>query len=599
MKKIFILIFPLLAFSISSAQSLPTGLQTFQSATGSGTPTVTSVGGFFILIGNSNGSPVNVYADGFGAYVTNSATNIVTTYFEVKAAGSLGSFEISTATIGSYNYSTGVDHFTNIYLVGYLNNAIVAQTTPVNSIPGTWPANFPIDYSPFTGKRVDLFRVYYTKQSDAFEENFNFQDFTVANSSVISVATNSASLITTAGATLNGTVDPNGTSTAVTFEYGTTTGYGTTVTADQSPVSGSVSVAVSKAIIGLSAGILYHCRTKGVSNSITTYGTDQTFTTLYVTPSTQMTSILLPSNTDGTQLNISGTNGNGTNRAVFMKLGTGAITNPSNNTTYTANANWSSKGTQLGSSGYYCIYNGTGNSVSVTNTTANTEYTIQAFEYNGIPGSEQYYIATSTGNPNNQTTLPVELTSFIANAEKNVVTLSWQTATEVKSYGFEIERRTESEDWRKIGFVKGNGNSNSSKEYSYSDNHLNCAKYNYRLKMVDNNGSFEYSKIIDTEIALPENFELSRNYPNPFNPSTKINYTLPFDSKVTLEVYNIAGVKIAQLVNEEKSAGFYSVDFSSASGSDISSGVYFYRLFASNKINGTNFSQVKKMLLLK
>jgi hypothetical protein len=89
-----------------------------------------------------------------------------------------------------------------------------------------------------------------------------------------------------------------------------------------------------------------------------------------------VTSILLPSNADGTQLNVSGTNGNGTNRAVFMKLGTGAITNPSNNTTYTANTNWSSKGTQLGSSGYYCIYNGTGNSVRVTNTTANTAYTV-------------------------------------------------------------------------------------------------------------------------------------------------------------------------------------------------------------------------------
>jgi hypothetical protein len=596
MKKIFILIFPLLAFSISSAQSLPTGLQTFQSATGSGTPTVTSVGGFFILIANSNGSPVNVYADQYGAYVTNSATNIVTTYFEVKAAGSLGSFEISTATIGSYNYSTGVDHFTNIYLVGYLNNIIVAQTTPVNSVPGTWPANYPINYSPFTGKRVDLFRVYYTKQTDAFEENFNFQDFTVANSSVISVATNPASLITTAGATLNGTVDPNGTSTAVTFEYGTTTSYGTTVTADQSPLSGSVSVAVSKAITGLSPGILYHFRTKGLSNSITTNGTDQTFTTLYVTPSIQMTSILLPSNTDGTQLNVSGTNGNGTNRVVFMKLGTGVITNPSNNTTYTANANWSSKGTQLGSSGYYCIYNGTGNTVSVTNTTANTEYTIQAFEYNGISGSEQYYTATSTGNPSTQTALPVELTSFTVNAEKSVVTLTWQTATEVKSYGFDIERKTESEDWRKIGFVKGNGNSNSSKEYSYSDNHLNCDNYKYRLKMVDNNGTFEYSKVIETAIALPKNFELSQNYPNPFNPSTKIDYQVPVDAKVVMEVYNIAGQKVVELVNQQMSAGYYTVDFGT---SKLSSGVYIYRFSANDKVTGNNFSSIKKMMLLK
>jgi hypothetical protein len=98
----------------------------------------------------------------------------------------------------------------------------------------------------------------------------------------------------------------------------------------------------------------------------------------------------------------------------------------------------------------------------------------------------------------------------------------------------------------------------------------------------------------------PVQFMLEQNYPNPFNPSTKIDYNLPFDSKVSLEVYNIIGNRIAQLVNEEQLAGYYSVDFNSSSFSrEISSGIYFYRITAVDKTTGNNFSSIKKMILLK
>jgi hypothetical protein len=119
------------------------------------------------------------------------------------------------------------------------------------------------------------------------------------------------------------------------------------------------------------------------------------------------------------------------------------------------------------------------------------------------------------------------------------------------------------------------------------------------LKQVDYNGKFEYSKKVEVTV-IPNVFSLEQNFPNPFNPSTKINYTLPFDSKVTLEIYNITGKKIGQLVNEEQSAGYYSVDFNSSSfNKRFVSGVYFYRINATNKIDGTNFSSIKKMILLK
>ena len=98
---------------------------------------------------------------------------------------------------------------------------------------------------------------------------------------------------------------------------------------------------------------------------------------------------------------------------------------------------------------------------------------------------------------------------------------------------------------------------------------------------------------------LPVQFTLEQNFPNPFNPSTKINYYIPTDSKVTLEVYNIIGNRIAQLVNENQSTGSYSVNFNSSFFNNISSGVYLYKLTAVSKSAGNNFSSIKKMILLK
>jgi hypothetical protein len=83
---------------------------------------------------------------------------------------------------------------------------------------------------------------------------------------------------------------------------------------------------------------------------------------------------------------------------------------------------------------------------------------------------------------------------------------------------------------------------------------------------------------------------LSNNYPNPFNPTTHIEYALPKEDKVTLKIYNVIGQEVATLKNEIQKAGFYRVAFD---GSKLSSGVYFYRLQTSA------FNQVKKMLLVK
>jgi len=193
--------------------------------------------------------------------------------------------------------------------------------------------------------------------------------------------------------------------------------------------------------------------------------------------------------------------------------------------------------------------------------------------------------------------LPVELSSFASASQGRTVVLNWSTKTEKNSNVFEIERSLVSNtSWSTVGTVKAAGLSNSPKNYSYSDTKLQSGKYQYRLKMVDANGSFSYSSVEAAEVAVPKDFAVSQNYPNPFNPSTKIDYQVPMDAKVIMEVYNIAGQKVMELVNQQMSAGYYTVDFGA---SKLSSGVYIYRLAASDLATGHNFSSIKKMMLLK
>jgi hypothetical protein len=200
------------------------------------------------------------------------------------------------------------------------------------------------------------------------------------------------------------------------------------------------------------------------------------------------------------------------------------------------------------------------------------------------------------GNTWNDAPLPVELSSFASMTNGRNIQLNWETKTEKNSDKFVIERKTIGATWEAIGSVKAAVLSNSPKNYSYSDTKLQSGKYQYRLKMVDNDGSFSYSSVEAAEVAIPKDFAVSQNYPNPFNPSTKIDYQVPVDAKVLLEVYNIAGQKVVELINQEQSAGYYTVDFGA---SKLSSGVYIYRIVASDKATGKDFSSIKKMMLLK
>ena len=188
------------------------------------------------------------------------------------------------------------------------------------------------------------------------------------------------------------------------------------------------------------------------------------------------------------------------------------------------------------------------------------------------------------------TPLPVELTAFTATGMISSVVLNWTTATETNNSGFEIEQKS-SADWTTLGFVAGHGTSNASHRYSYVVSNVSPGRSSYRLKQIDRDGNFKYSQTVEATVGTgPKDYGLSQNYPEPFNPSTTISYDLPTSSRVKLTIYDILGHNVATLVNEQKEAGSYSVQWNA---SNVASGVYFYRLEAGS------FLQTKKLVLLK
>ncbi|MBI2619478.1 MAG: T9SS type A sorting domain-containing protein [Ignavibacteriales bacterium] len=211
------------------------------------------------------------------------------------------------------------------------------------------------------------------------------------------------------------------------------------------------------------------------------------------------------------------------------------------------------------------------------------------------------------------TPLPVQIVSYSVVARRNDVILRWTTAGEVNNYGFEIERRkislthtdtrgfesqndgvntTSNSPWGRIGFVAGSGTSTSPREYSFIDHNLPAGRYGYRIKQLDFDGSFAYYAATEVEIGFtPGEFSLRDNYPNPFNPSTTIEFIVPENGRVLLRVFNLAGEEVATLFDGEAEGGRpYQVLFDAT---NLPSGVYFSQLRFGSRL------LTKSMILLK
>jgi spore germination protein YaaH len=193
--------------------------------------------------------------------------------------------------------------------------------------------------------------------------------------------------------------------------------------------------------------------------------------------------------------------------------------------------------------------------------------------------------------------VPVEMQSFTAENLDNKILLTWITATEKNNKGFELQRRIGNGEiinlnnrYQSIAFIPGNGTTTEQSEYKYIDQPPSNRKYNYKLIQIDFDGTRTELEEIEVETGIPFDFFLYQNHPNPFNPSTKIKFETNRSQHIDISVYDILGRKTAQLINEEKAAGFYEVVFDASS---LPGGVYFYQM------KTAGFTSTKKMIIIR
>lgn len=185
--------------------------------------------------------------------------------------------------------------------------------------------------------------------------------------------------------------------------------------------------------------------------------------------------------------------------------------------------------------------------------------------------------------------LPVELTAFTAVVSGTAIQLAWSTASELNNAGFAVELSPAGLGYEEVLFVEGNGTTDISQQYQASLADVAPGTYSVRLKQIDFDGAFEYSDSIIVTVTA-DAYHLAQSYPNPFNPQTRISYTLPIEGHVTLEVFDMLGRSIEVLVNEVQEAGGHNVVFEAQ---DLPNGTYIYRLTAGA------FTETKTMQLLK
>jgi Secretion system C-terminal sorting domain len=191
--------------------------------------------------------------------------------------------------------------------------------------------------------------------------------------------------------------------------------------------------------------------------------------------------------------------------------------------------------------------------------------------------------------------LPVQMTSFTATLQGTSALLNWATATETNNTGFQIERSIEGSNvWAEVAFINGAGTSSSQKIYSYEDKNLAPGMYVYRIKQIDNDGTttiYNPNALPKVDAGISTTFQLGGNYPNPFNPSTNLQFSVPQDGYASLKVYNMLGQEVATLFSGMARAGHYIP--ATFNASRLASGIYFARL----QYNGK--SLVQRMLMTK
>ena len=199
-------------------------------------------------------------------------------------------------------------------------------------------------------------------------------------------------------------------------------------------------------------------------------------------------------------------------------------------------------------------------------------------------GTNLFVGATGVWRNSLSNALPIQLASFKVAPLNGGVSLTWTTVSETNNYGFYVQRNGVD-----IAFIAGHGTTLQPHTYSYTDNPP-AGQCQYRLRQVDRDGAAVFSESVTLGVGAPGKFALNQNYPDPFNPSTRISFSITKEGPVSLQVYDLLGREVATLVNQSRKPGEYTEQFN---GSQTASGVYVYVLRSSEG------QLVGRMMLLK
>jgi len=473
---------------------------------------------------------------------------------------------------------------------------------------------------------------------------------TTVAASTPSVSTSAAATIRKTTATLNGSVTANNASTTVTFDYGETTSYGSSATADQSPLTGSDATSVSAGISSLSANTTYHFRVKAVNSEGTIYGSDATFTTTPtpVAPTANTVYISEVSDASGYQNEFIELYNNSSNyidlsNCKIIKTGyvfdfsdgSGDNEIPPNGIIVIARGasktNFESEWGSLSSSVYYStghtnLYFGTGTSYAWSlkdGGTADTDdgsvidNTIQVVggtskrHYQGPVGTwTESTIGSATPGTledNQDSSLPVSLQDFNAVPGNSKVTLTWITESETENLGFNIYRGVNKNGeflMLNAELIAGHGSTSERHEYSYVDRDVvNGVIYYYKLEDVDYAGKARlHDKVVSATPTSKESdanineFQLYPCYPNPFNPETTLRFELTEAARISVQIYDLLGNRITTLTNSAYQPGEYSLSWNGRDHQNrlVGTGIYFLQISGDR-----GFSRTEKVIFLR
>lgn len=187
--------------------------------------------------------------------------------------------------------------------------------------------------------------------------------------------------------------------------------------------------------------------------------------------------------------------------------------------------------------------------------------------------------------------LPVELTAFTGRADGNRALLAWETASETNNAGFEMYHAGPGGTYQNVAFIAGMGTISAPTNYAYEVANLVPGPHRFKLRQVDFDGTHDWSDEISVQIELEAAFQVSEAYPNPFNPSTSLNFAVNRTQMVRATVVDALGRTVKELLNEQVEAQReYTLTFDAAS---LPSGNYWILL------GGTHFHASRPVLLVK